>query len=72
MNFGRYKVIREIGKGAMGVVYLAHDPNLDLQVALKVLRQDRVVAESFTRRFLAEARAPAASIIPTSYALQRG
>lgn len=57
MNFGRYKVIREIGKGAMGVVYLAHDPNLDLQVALKVLRQDRVVAESFTRRFLAEARA---------------
>lgn len=57
MNFGRYKVIREIGKGAMGVVYLAHDPNLDLQVALKVLRQDRVVGESFARRFLAEARA---------------
>lgn len=57
MNFGRYKVIREIGKGAMGVVYLAHDPNLDLQVALKVLRQDKGVAESFARRFLAEARA---------------
>ncbi len=41
----------------MGIVYLAHDPNLDLPVALKVLRHDRVVSEAFVKRFLAEAKA---------------
>lgn len=57
MKYGRYQVIREIGKGSMGVVYEAHDPNMDLKVALKVLRHDRVVSDAFVRRFLAEARA---------------
>jgi eukaryotic-like serine/threonine-protein kinase len=57
MNVGRYRIVEELGRGAMGIVYKAHDPNLDLVVALKVLRQDRVVTESFTRRFVAEARA---------------
>jgi serine/threonine protein kinase len=57
MNIGRYQIMKEIGKGSMGVVYQAHDPNLDLQVALKVLRQDRLVSEPYVRRFLTEARA---------------
>ncbi len=57
MNYGRYKVKREIGRGSMGVVYEAHDPNLDLTVALKVLRQDRLVNDAFVKRFLSEARA---------------
>jgi serine/threonine-protein kinase len=47
MNYGRYQIVQEIGKGSMGVVYKAHDPNLDLMVALKVLRQDRVESEAF-------------------------
>ena len=34
---GRYKIIKEIGRGAMGVVYLAHDPILDRKIALKEL-----------------------------------
>jgi serine/threonine protein kinase len=57
MNYGRYQIIKEIGRGSMGVVYQAHDPNLDLTVALKVLRQDRVVSEAFVKRFLSEAKA---------------
>ncbi len=56
MSFGRYEIIKEIGRGAMGVVYQARDPNLDLVVALKVLRQDRLANEPFVRRFLAEAK----------------
>ncbi len=57
MNYGRYQIIQELGKGSMGMVYQSHDPNLDIQVALKVLRHDRVVSESFVARFLAEAKA---------------
>ncbi len=57
MNYGRYQIIKELGKGSMGVVYQAHDPNLDVLVALKVLRQDRVVSEAFVRRFLSEGKA---------------
>ena len=57
MKYGRYQVVKEIGKGSMGVVYQAHDPNLDLMVALKVLRQDRLVSEAFVKRFLKEAKA---------------
>ncbi len=56
MNYGRYQIIEEIGKGSMGNVYKAHDPNLDLTIALKVLRKDRVESETFVRRFIAEAR----------------
>jgi len=57
MNYGRYEIVKELGRGAMGVVYQAHDPHIDRLVALKVLRQDRVVSEDFIQRFLREARA---------------
>jgi serine/threonine protein kinase len=57
MEYGRYRIVKEIGKGAMGVVYQAHDPQIDRLVALKVLRPDRVGNEEFAARFLREARA---------------
>ena len=34
---GPYEIIREIGRGGMGVVYLAHDTKLDRDVAIKCL-----------------------------------
>ena len=38
-RIGRYNVIEEIGAGGMGVVYSAHDPELDRKLAIKVLHR---------------------------------
>lgn len=39
---GRFEIIKELGRGAQGVVYLARDPRLDRQVAIKTLRTSSV------------------------------
>src|SRR5258708_10874246 len=39
-SIGGYQVIKEIGRGAMGVVYHAHDKGIDRPVAIKVIRVD--------------------------------
>lgn len=56
-KYGRYEILKEIGKGSMGMVYLARDPHIDRLLALKVLRPDRVSSEEFMKRFLREAKA---------------
>ncbi|HEX3758051.1 MAG TPA: serine/threonine-protein kinase [Kofleriaceae bacterium] len=41
----RFRVIRRLGTGSMGWIYAAHDPALDRNVALKLLRSDRLAAD---------------------------
>ncbi len=57
---GPYEVVREIGRGGMGQVYLARDNRLKRPVALKVLLPSMLSNEEARRRFLREARAVSA------------
>ncbi|MDT8334963.1 MAG: serine/threonine-protein kinase, partial [Desulfurivibrionaceae bacterium] len=59
-TLGRYEVLKEIGKGAIGTVYLGRDPKINRKVAIKTLRYDELDEEQLAdlkERFFREAEA---------------
>src|SRR5213075_270166 len=53
---GRYSIDRELGRGGMGVVYLAREVHLDRLVAIKLLPPEKSAIPGLRERFLREAR----------------
>jgi serine/threonine-protein kinase len=59
-TLGRYEIIKELGQGAMGTVYLGKDPSIQRQVAIKTLNYAEIAADELTEvkaRFFREAEA---------------
>jgi serine/threonine protein kinase len=59
-SFGRYRIERTLGAGAMGAVYLAYDGTLERQVALKIPKFPAGSGDEVIKRFYREARSAAA------------
>ena len=59
VTVGRYTVLAPIGSGGMGSVFRAHDPELDREVALKLVRAERMGDATTRARLVQEARAMA-------------
>ncbi|HET6327694.1 MAG TPA: bifunctional serine/threonine-protein kinase/formylglycine-generating enzyme family protein [Planctomycetaceae bacterium] len=55
-HFGRYRILRSLGQGAMGTVYLAHDTQLERQIALKTPQFTDDSERELLERFYREAR----------------
>ncbi|WP_291158105.1 serine/threonine-protein kinase [Gemmatimonas sp. UBA7669] len=72
---GEFRLVREIGRGGMGVVYLARDTRLDRDVAIKTLPPHLAADAQVRERFVREARTAAAlshpNIVPIHAAAER-
>jgi WD40 repeat protein len=56
---GRFVLRRQLGKGGCGIVFLAYDPKLEREVALKIPRPEMLLSEDARRRLIREALAAA-------------
>jgi serine/threonine protein kinase len=57
ITIGKYRLLEALGRGGMAQVYKAYHPQLDRNVAIKILRADLVEQEEFLSRFRREAHA---------------
>jgi serine/threonine protein kinase len=55
-EFAGYRIERRLGRGGMGILYLAVEPGLERRVALKLIAPEAASEEVFTRRFAEESR----------------
>jgi tetratricopeptide (TPR) repeat protein len=58
-RLGRFEIRTELGRGAFGVVFLAYDPQLGREIALKVPRPEALLTPELRARFVREAHAAA-------------
>lgn len=58
-SIAHYRIIKKLGAGGMGEVYLALDTKLDRKVAIKIIRTDSLASENLKKRLVREAQAAA-------------
>ncbi len=59
-SISHYKIVSELGRGGMGIVYKAEDAKLNRKVAIKVLLAQQLASEDEKARFYREAQTAAA------------
>jgi serine/threonine protein kinase len=75
-EFAGYRIERRLGRGGMGILYLALEPGLERRVALKLIAPEAAADEVFARRFAEESRIAAAiehpNVVPIYAAGEEG
>lgn len=75
-EFAGYRIERRLGRGGMGILYLALEPGLDRRVALKLIAPEAAAEEVFARRFAEESRIAASiehpNVVPIYAAGEEG
>src|SRR4051794_19530592 len=75
-EFAGYRIERRLGRGGMGILYLATEPGLDRRVALKLIAPEAAAEEVFAKRFAEESRIAASiehpNVVPIYAAGEEG
>src|SRR5215475_155888 len=75
-EFAGYRIEQRLGRGGMGILYLALEPSLERRVALKLIAPEAAADDVFARRFAEESRIAAAiehpNVVPIYAAGEEG